>query len=93
MLASTLDTASDDMSAAIDVLGSISGQHLGGAELDRAASDFRDRWQNGIRKIASATDGLATALAETCSSYSAQVGATAAALSTIGSTLPAIKLS
>lgn len=88
MLASTLDTASDDMSAAVDVLGSISGQDLGCAELDRAAADFRDRWQDGIRKIASATDGLAVALTETCDAYSAQVHATAAALGAVGSALP-----
>ena len=88
MLASTLDTASDDMSTAVDVLGSISGQDLGGAELDRAATDFRDRWQDGIRKVASATDGLAIALTETCDSYSAQAEVTAAELSTIGTARP-----
>lgn len=88
VLASTLDTASDDMSAAVDILGSIGGQDLGAAELDRAASDFCDRWQDGIRRIASATDGLAIALTETCDSYSAQVEATASALGTVGSALP-----
>ncbi|HET8992891.1 MULTISPECIES: hypothetical protein [unclassified Rhodococcus (in: high G+C Gram-positive bacteria)] len=88
MLASALDTAADDMSAAVDALGSINGQDLGGAELDRAAANFRDRWKDGIRKVASATDGLSIALTETCNSYSAQAEATAAALSTIGSALP-----
>src|SRR5690606_4926125 len=54
-LASTLRTASSDMSAALGILGSVGGGDLGSAELNRAATEVRDRWQFGIARMAEET--------------------------------------
>lgn len=87
-LASTLRTASSDMSAALGILGSVGGGDLGSAELNRAATEFRDRWQFGIARMAEETGDLAEALVEACAAYAAQVEAEVAALSATGTALP-----
>ena len=87
-LASTLNTASSDMSAALGILESVGGGDLGSTELNRAAAEFRDRWQYGIARMAKETGGLAEALVEACAAYAAQVEAEVAALSATGTALP-----
>lgn len=51
-LVNDLDHAADDITDANNKLSNARGRDLGSPGIDNAAHDFRDRWQDGIKKIA-----------------------------------------
>lgn len=87
-LISTLDTAATDMTAANNRLADAESSDLGGADLDRAAANFRDRWKYGIERIAKSTGTMVTGLEATRDLYALQEQLNTDALNTVDNCIP-----
>ncbi|AOW92302.1 hypothetical protein BFN03_05155 [Rhodococcus sp. WMMA185] len=87
-LISTLDTAATEMTAANNRLADAESSDLGGSDLDRAASNFRDRWKYGIERIAKSTGAMVTGLEATRDLYAVHEQLNAEALNTVNNCVP-----
>ncbi|WP_072690887.1 hypothetical protein [Rhodococcus marinonascens] len=87
-LISTLDTAATEMTAANNRLADADSSDLGGADLDRAAANFRDRWRYGIEQIADSTAKMVTGLEATRDLYALQEQLNAEALNSVNNCIP-----
>lgn len=68
-LVNDLDRAADNITDANNKLANACGRDLGSPGIDRAAEDFRDRWQDGIKKIAEGAKKTSDALDGARSTY------------------------
>ncbi|TWG08345.1 hypothetical protein [Saccharopolyspora dendranthemae] len=68
-LVNDLDRAADDITDANNKFGNASGRDLGSPGIDNAAEDFRNRWQDGITKIAEGAKKTSDALDGARSTY------------------------
>lgn len=68
-LVNNLDRAADDITAANNKLADARGHDLGSPGIDSAAEHFRNRWQDGIKKIAEGAKKTSDALDGARSTY------------------------
>jgi len=68
-LVTTLGQAKDRMTAATRSLAESAAKDLGSADIDKAGSDFQDRWEYGIGKVADFTGSVVEALTKTKNIY------------------------
>ncbi|MDI2027402.1 hypothetical protein QFW96_02215 [Saccharopolyspora sp. TS4A08] len=61
-LVNDLDRAADSITDANNKLANARGRDLGSLGIDSAAEDFRDRWQDGIKKIAEGANGAVSVI-------------------------------
>jgi uncharacterized protein YukE len=68
-LVSSLEQASDRMTAANKALRSASATDLGSRDIDKAGGEVQDRWKHGIGKITEASKKITDGLRETQKVY------------------------